>query len=227
MAASRTDQSRPTHRSSDRFVTRRRLRRVVRQFRQLPEGELPGAELLEDLQSAWKNGAHDQTAIDTQFLGALLDWAVGEERSVLEIGSGVSTILLGLLAERSGAQIVTIEHSHRAHSIICRQLASLRIRSVEVRYGDLSSEATQCELPNSIGLVSVNAPPEHRGNVLESLRDQLAGDSVILCADADLGDERDRIQQWLYDFPTEIISDHGSYLVLGFARNRIVRMLPS
>src|SRR5713101_1399012 len=76
-----------------------KLRRAFRRIANLPPGQIPTAEMLVDLQIAWGNEGY---AARTDFLQEVAERAVITSGPILECGSGLTTILFGLLAGRRG-----------------------------------------------------------------------------------------------------------------------------
>src|SRR4026208_693267 len=75
------------------------FQQALKQIAQLPPGELPCAMLLEQLQTGWDNGG---MAAQTDYLLEVSRQALTTKGPVLECGSGLTTLLLGLLAGTRG-----------------------------------------------------------------------------------------------------------------------------
>jgi hypothetical protein len=88
-------------------LTARRLRRALAAVAALPPARVPGTELLAELQAGWGN---EGMAADTDFLEELARRAVETRGPILECGSGLTTLLLGLLAGRRGVETWSLEH---------------------------------------------------------------------------------------------------------------------
>src|ERR1044071_10097740 len=83
------------------------LRRAVRRVAELRPGETPSRALLADLLTG---GSNDGFAADLDYLEEVSRRAASVEGPVLECGSGLTTLLLGLLAGRRGFETWSLEH---------------------------------------------------------------------------------------------------------------------
>jgi predicted O-methyltransferase YrrM len=137
--------------------------------------------------------------------------------TVLECGSGASTVWLGLVARELGlnSRIVALEHDEDFAEATRRELERHGLEEVaEVRTAPLRAaeslprhktpwydEDAVRDLQN-IGLVFVDGPPGTTGPmarfpVVPLLRDQLADDCVLFLDDVGRDDEREVADSWL------------------------------
>jgi predicted O-methyltransferase YrrM len=137
---------------------------------------------------------------------------------ILELGSGVSTLLAAYALKRSGGgRIVSLDHlAHYAETtrktvaqhglehdvlIIHAPLKMVGISDREALWYD----PTPIESLQDIDLLVVDGPPGHvqrdaRYPALPLLFDKLAKDAIILIDDANRPDEKRMVQQWLAEF---------------------------
>jgi hypothetical protein len=85
------------------------------------------------MRAAWGN----PSAADVGLLRALVQAASGGERAVLECGSGLTTVVLGLLAERRPFPHVALEDSPRWASVTRARLRRLGLGNPSVRVAPL------------------------------------------------------------------------------------------
>src|SRR6185295_10761258 len=104
------------------------FRRAVRRLRKLPPGRDPSTRLLRAFVYGWDNEAF---SAGPDFLGAAYRYARADG-PILECGSGLSTILLGLAAQRRGGRVWSLEHDPVWVDRVRAVLEQLQITSVEV-----------------------------------------------------------------------------------------------
>jgi hypothetical protein len=91
--------------------------------------KVPSRELLEQLRTGWGNeGWSGRTA----YLEEVAKWAAITPGPVLECGSGLTTILLGLYAGRRGVPVWTLEHAFDWHDRMTDVLFRKNISVVEL-----------------------------------------------------------------------------------------------
>jgi predicted O-methyltransferase YrrM len=137
---------------------------------------------------------------------------------ILELGSGVSTLLAAYASKQSGgSRIVSLDHlAHCAETsrkhvaqhglaqdvlIIHAPLKSVRVSDREVLWYD----PTPIEHLQEIDLLVVDGPPgdvqrNARYPALPLLFDKLSKDAIVLVDDANRPDEKSMVQQWLAEF---------------------------
>jgi hypothetical protein len=185
-------------------LSERRLNRVLRRIRQLPEGELPSRELLHELQVAWGN---DSFAARYDYLEEVIDRAARTSGPILECGSGLTSLLLGLYAGRRNVQTWSLEHIPEWHCRVTAALQRYRISGVDVRlaplreYGDFQWYDPPIDaLPETFSLIVCDGPPGtiHGGRygLLPVLGSRLGADTLILLDDADREAETDVLRRW-------------------------------
>jgi hypothetical protein len=137
----------------------RRLSRALRVLRDA--GELSPEGLVE-LHTAWGNSGF---SCDVRFLGEVqrrLGTATG---TVLECGTGATTILAGVLAERHGFRVVSLEQdpawaTHVRHTLDREHLARVTVVEAPLRLiGDHAWYALdRAQLPDDVSLVICDGP---------------------------------------------------------------------
>lgn len=83
------------------------LRRGMSRLLALNDPSDPPPRVLRDLIGGWGNRSMSAWA---DFIRAFLGCARETEGPILECGSGLSTVLLGLVAARTGSRVYSLEH---------------------------------------------------------------------------------------------------------------------
>ncbi len=92
-------------------------------------------EAVAELWLAWGNPHWSAT---TEMLDTIAVLAMRPStRVVLECGSGISTVVLGIIAEATGARVISLEADGAWVERMAKLLERLRIRSVELRHAPL------------------------------------------------------------------------------------------
>ena len=125
---------------------------------------------------------------------------------VLECGSGLSTLLLGIAAERLGYDVYSLEHDEAWHARVCEAVGQLGLQRVKVIsaplvvHGDYAWYDAPGTFPPDFTLVLCDGPPAAtmggRYGLLPELRPSLAADCVILLDDAARDGEQEVLKRW-------------------------------
>jgi Methyltransferase domain len=183
-------------------VQRHRLGVAIARLLQLPMGQLPGAGLLEALSRAWGNKAFSP---HLPFLAEVATQAARAEAPILECGSGLTTIVLGLLAGRRGIPVHTLEQMPDWFARISTVLRRNRIPGVQlhltplIEYGSFEwYELPEVEWPSEFRLVVCDGPPNLGGRygLLPLVGSHLPAGAIILLDDATHPDEILVRQRW-------------------------------
>ncbi len=180
------------------------LWRTSRQTATLAEGQGLDRKTLDAMRSAWRNPLYTATLDYLEELSHLADSAEGP---VLECGSGLSTLLLGLLTQRRGLRVWSLEHLPRWHDRVAMSLQKCRIENVELclaplkAYDAYSWYAPPLErMPKDFRLVVCDGPPGTtpggRYGLLPIMGEHLAPDCVILFDDASRQGEAQVLRRW-------------------------------
>lgn len=156
-------------------------------------------------------------AMDPRALAHLADIVERERpRTVLECGSGTSTIYLGHLLANPGSRIVSIDHLEEYAQATRVHVTRHCLESVvEVRHVPLAPvphapTASWYDVEgfadlDEIDLLVVDGPPastgeEARRYALELLRERLRSGAVVVLDDATREDERHIVERWKADY---------------------------
>jgi hypothetical protein len=206
-------------------LQRRRLRRGVRSIANLKHGEVPARSVLEHLSLGWGNEGY---AANIDYLEEVARNAATTEGPILECGSGLTTLLLGMLAGRRGVKVRSLEHSAEWRQRIAQVLADNRIKNVDVLssplrdYGDFSwYDPPLDKLPNDFRFVVCDGPPGMtkggRYGLLPVVGSRLPQGAVIVLDDANRPGEIELVNRWQQevDLSVEFVNKPaGSYATL-------------
>jgi hypothetical protein len=160
--------------------------------------------LLEDLQQGWGN--HGMAA-RTDYLAEVCRQATRTTGPVLECGSGLTTLLLGLLAGRRGIETWTLEHLPEWHRLLETAIARHQVPNVHLQLTPLRAfddvtwyDAPLALLPPRISLVVCDGPPSDtpggRYGMLPRLAERLSANTVVLLDDAERETEAEVLRRW-------------------------------
>jgi len=182
----------------------RQFSRAVRRVAGLPAGERPSREMLAELQAGWGN---EGFAARTDYLEEVAARALETRGHVLECGSGLTSILLGLLAGRRGFDTWSLEHFGEWRERVAASLARNKVGGVRVCDAPLKSyggfawyDPPKDEMPSEFGLVICDGPPGSteggRYGLLPVLGSRLAAGAIVLLDDAEREGEADVLDRW-------------------------------
>jgi hypothetical protein len=224
----------PVRRLLDGVDERRRARRLARCVSALRDQARAGriaASLIADLRAAWGNTAW---SADAGFVIETANRTLASPGPFLDYGSGLSTIIAGVIAEQRGARVWSLEQDRAWYEHMRAALAAHRIPSVELRYAPLRAygeyvwfDIDRRNLPDRFAHIYCDGPavlpgewpePQYsnwRSGIVPILRSLSIGFDEILLDDAE--DPRCAIlrEKWAaLGVETEIISTAtGSYAI--------------
>ena len=167
--------------------------------------KIPSRDLIEQLRTGWGNeGWSGRPA----YLEEVVKWAAITPGPILECGSGLTTILLGLYAARRGIPVWTSEHAFDWHKRMANALTSRCISGVELvlaplhDYENFSWYSPPLKhMPAHFNLVVCDGPPERttwdkRYGLLPGIDKRLARNCVIILADYDTESADNVVDHW-------------------------------
>lgn len=190
--------------------------RKVQQIATLPLGTSPTRKMLADLQHCWGNKSY---VANLDYLEEVAHRAAIASGPVLECGSGLTTILLGLLAGRRGIDIYSLEHIPEWHALVSTKLQRFGIPRVTLflsplrDYGSFSwyDPPLTC-LPDKFSLVVCDGPPGRvpggRYGLLPVLKHHITSSELILLDDADRPGELEVLHRWSTEADVKISLKH-------------------
>ena len=202
-----------------------KLSRAVRRIANLSPGDIPTAQMLLDLQAGWGN---DGYAARTDYLEEVARRASATLGPILECGSGLTTLLLGLLAGRRGVKTYSLEHISEWRARVNKALVRFQIPRVRVYSAPLREyegfawyDPPLAEFPENFELVICDGPPgDTRGGrygLLDVLGERLLPGSVILLDDTERAGEAEVLRRWTREADVSIDereNSSGSFAVI-------------
>jgi Methyltransferase domain len=188
-----------------RRIQQYRFWRAMRRFQsEVQQGNDIGHDLLADLVQGWGNTWSERH----EYLDACLREARTTTGPILECGSGLSTLLIGAVAQSRGSRLWSLEHDPKWAARIEKYLHKYRIFSVTVAlapirsYGDFDwySLPSLQTLPGKISMVVCGGPPGGtrggRYGLVPVMLEKLRQDCVLLLADGAREQERLIATRW-------------------------------
>jgi hypothetical protein len=187
---------------------RRRARKPAldRAIRQLahPQCARLWAPLAREMVYGWGN---ELMSASEEFLQAIFHHASASRGPILECGSGLSTLVLGMAAQRAGQCVYSLEDSAEWAKVVRSALRRYKIDSVKLclsplrEYGDYEwYDPPQEILPGSFALVVCDGPQgtAHGGRygLMPVLGEQLRSGCVVLLDDASRTSEQAVLARW-------------------------------
>jgi precorrin-6B methylase 2 len=188
------------------------FKKSLRQFENRIDDIEDNKKLIAKLIYGWGNlgysAMHDylyEVLINTRDKGSI----------ILECGSGLSTILMGIIAKNKNINIIALEHQENWANKVQRVLDEHDIKSVNLiicpikSYNDFDwYDLDIKEIPNKISLVICDGPPAQtrggRYGMLPIIHSKLSKTARILMDDYTRDSEKKVVERWskIYSFNT-------------------------
>ena len=194
----------PLKRAAKAAILDRTFRNAMRLVADLPLGVVPPREVLNDLLVGWGN---EGFAAQTDYLEEVSRQSARTSGPVLECGSGLTSIVIGLLAGRRGIKTWSLEHFPEWQARVAGVLERFEIPNVQIcsaplgNYGEFDwYDAPLALMPEEFQLVVCDGPPGStaggRYGLLPVMGERLRAGSVILLDDATRPGEVEVLQRW-------------------------------
>lgn len=215
----------PLKRAAREMQSQMRLRRALERIASLPPGQIPTPEMLTELQAGWAN---DGFAARIDFLTEVAKQAATTSEPILECGSGLTTLLMGLLAGRRGVRVYSLEHIEEWRARVLESIERFEIPNVEILLTPLRDfegfawyDAPLANLPNRIGLAICDGPPGEtlggRYGLWPMFGNRLPPGAVILLDDTERSGEAEVLRRWQKEAEFNVAlheSKEGSFAVI-------------
>lgn len=177
---------------------------TVKQLQKLAPGSIPDRALLDRLRSGWWNFGY---TADLDYIEEVAQRAATARGPILECGSGLTTIVLGLMAGRRGIPTWTLENNESWFLKIEQVIKRFSLPGITLDLKPLRSYGTYSwydpplnMMPDHFSLVICDGPPGStpggRYGLLPVLGERLGKESAILLDDADRVCEADTLRKW-------------------------------
>jgi predicted O-methyltransferase YrrM len=185
-------------------LQKRRLARAIQSIDRLPVGAFPSSDMLERLETAWSN---DGMAAQLEFLKEVVRHALVTPGPILECGSGLTTLMLAMLAGRRGVDVWTLEHYPSWHERVSETLTRYNLPHINNVLAPLKDYDDFCwydppleQLPERFALIICDGPPGTtrggRVGLVPVLKTRLSPGTIILLDDADREAEAQAMTRW-------------------------------
>lgn len=184
------------------FVFWRAMRRFTRGLWQ--ESRAIDHGVLAELVQGWGN----KWSAQHEYLAACLEQARDADGPILECGSGLSTILLGAVAQATGNTVVSLEHEPKYAFKVQHYLDKYHLTTVKLcvvplsTYGEFDwyTPPPLDSLPEKFALVVCDGPPGitrgGRYGLVPVMLEKLRPDCTILLDDGAREGERETAERW-------------------------------
>jgi hypothetical protein len=179
--------------------------RALSHFARAPAAAIGGSQsVLTDLIYGWNN---EGWSGGSEYLVGCVEGALSTHGSILECGSGLTTLLLGIVAQQRGLSVWSLEHlpvwAERVQACLARhRIESVRLHVAPLRqYGDYDWYAPPLEaMPREFALVVCDGPPAAtkggRHGLLPVMRERLWEGCLLLVDDAERDAEQAMVKHW-------------------------------
>lgn len=187
-----------------RIWRRRKLGKAIAEISALDAGKIPNQDLLERLRDGWGNVGASAGA---EYLENMYRLAVEADGPILECGTGVSTILLGLAAKKNAnVKIWSFEQSPEWAGQIKKALdrhgLDVKVCDTPLRdFGDYSWYEKPTEpIPDDFRLVVCDGPPGStpggRYGLFPQISSNFASNCKVMLDDANREKEQQALERW-------------------------------
>ena len=207
-------------RSYQGFVFKRALARL----RALSEGDWPTDRDLANLFYGWGNPSH---AANPEYLRFCIKLARESPGPILECGSGLSTIVLGLEAAHGRSSVHTLEHipfwAQKVQKILDEnEIARVNLHVAPLRnYGRYHwYDPPLAQMPSEFSLVICDGPPRktlgRRYGLLPQMFSRLSAQFLILLDDVHRSQDQELLARWAdeYGLIAEIRGTRNKFALL-------------
>lgn len=176
----------------------RSLSHGMRDLQKNPQGS---DRIWKDLRAGWVSG----WAASSFYLDALAAAVLDEHLSILECGTGLTTLVLASVARAAGASVISLEHDPRWFALVKRELSRFGLDANVVlaplrSYGDFDWYDVEASSLPPFSLVVCDGPPNYarggRYGLVPALGPRLASGCTILLDDAARPGERYALRRW-------------------------------
>lgn len=179
------------------------FRRAMSKYHSLTNGDV-SSQLIAELIYGWGN---EGWTVHPDFARTCLQRAYLSQGPILECGSGLSTVLLGVIAKRMGKRVFSFEHNSFWARRVQSVLKQYDIQNVDLcvttlrNYGDYFwYDPPWGKMPDEFDLVICDGPPCNtpggRYGMMPVMKSHLAPGCVILMDDAAGNEERNIVIRW-------------------------------
>lgn len=177
----------------------------------IEKNEKPSKKLIKRLIYAWGNQGF---SAQIDYLDTCIEYGLSTKGTIFECGSGLSTLVLGVIAKSKNRKMISLEHiefwAQKIQSKLDEnQLSNNILYFRELKnYGDFDWYNIDNIDISKIDLCICDAPPSNtlggRRGFINLLKDKLESNSIILVDDTIREDEQLMIEEWKKIIPMEV-----------------------
>jgi hypothetical protein len=186
-------------------------------LRTAPISQMVDPAFLGRLRWAWAN----PNSADVEYLTAVATAAAAAKGPILECGSGLSTVVVGAIAQRTGQPVITLEHSvwwsrNVRWSLKVAQATKVdyQIKALRSYDNDRYEWYDPANVPDGIALVICDGPPATskggRYGLMPVLANRLAPTARIFLDDYDRPSEALVVSRWSKEFGWSLENEYPS-----------------
>jgi predicted O-methyltransferase YrrM len=183
--------------------------RNMRRFSNLPSKTDVDAPVIDELIYGWRN----KWSTGPEYARSFIQHAWASDGPILECGSGLSTILLGVVAQKKGTRVWSLEHDLFWADKVRSTLKRYGIKSVELYATNLRDygsywwyDPPKGEMPKQFSLVVCDGPPGSipggRYAMLPIMKPHLKPGCIVLLDDVGRVAEKEIIARWAKELDT-------------------------
>lgn len=203
---------RPFKRAIRRALLNKVFGRAVKEIQALDPGVVPPRELLARLRLGWDNQGWDAKL---DYLEEIAKNSACTPGPILECGSGLTTILLAMLAGKRGVETWTLEHHPQWLDRVSRSLGKYRLPAINLCYAPLRNyesfswyDPPVARMPSEFKLVICDGPPDlangGRYGLVSVFGDHLLSGALILFDDAMEAGQQEVLWRWQTEAGMEV-----------------------
>jgi len=190
--------------------------------RVLGAGKTPSPALLTGMINAWSNEAW---SADTELLASTIEWYGRTSGSIVECGSGLTTLALAAASATNGRRVTSLEHTpvwaeRVRNALPVQSRSNINVVDASIRdYGEFDWYTTDgLGTQADIGFIVCDGPHgSSRGGrygLAPVLCDRMAPGCTILLDDSHRPDERAIVARWCSELPATVIEEGPTHSVL-------------
>jgi hypothetical protein len=183
---------------------------------------------------------YEGTSALEEYLAACAQAAIAAKGAILECGSGLTTIVVGVIAQRFGKTLWSLEHIAPWGAMVEKNLQKYHVAGVHLHthplkeHGDFAWYDPPLDaMPDSFSLIVCDGPPggTHGGRygLAPVMRERLGPGCVILLDDAKREGIRATAQRWGAELGAtyELLGVHKPYIRMVVGNRRRPSMAPA
>lgn len=174
--------------------------------------------LADDFVKGWRNEAW---VASPEYLTACVESALKTQGSIVECGSGLTTIVMGIIAAKRNLAYIALESDYEWFSSVREKVERLKLSNVRLfhtpikDYRDFSwYDLSNISIPDDVSLVVCDGPPSTtrggRYGMLPMLKKFLTKECQVLLDDAQREGEQETIRLWSEEFGCSCVVDEAS-----------------